>query len=930
MAITDANDTPGADAIHFNIPGAPPFTIVPLTALPGVADPVVIDGTTQPGYSGTPVVGLVGTSAGTANGLALQTSNSEIRALFINRFSGSGVLIQNGQGHVVAGCFLGTSPSGTAKLPNVAAGVTILTSRGNRIGGTNAADRNLLSGNQSGVWISGLSATGNVVQGNFIGTDVTGTASLGNGNNGVLLGAPGNVIGGTTPGSRNIISGNGQSGVYLNDIFATNNVVAGNFIGTAAGGTAALSNTVDGVTLFRASHNRIGGSQPGAGNVISGNGERGVYVFTTDANAARNVVEGNLIGTDLTGRTNLGNRFSGLGITLGTFNTIGGTNPASRNVISGNRQSGVAVDSNSVANVVLGNFIGLDVTGSNALPNLINGVTIIGGLSNVIGGTAAGAGNVISGNATNGIRLAGGSATIIQGNRIGTDVSGRTARGNGADGIRINRPGNVIGGETPGARNIISGNGAAGVYLLGVAASNNIVAGNFIGTDVLGAAAIPNGTGGASPIGGISLDDAPRNSIGTTGPGGGNLISGNQFHAVYLVGGSATQNRFQGNFIGTDVTGTLPVPNVIGGIYLYSAPTNYIGGREPGAGNLISGNTAVAISIGDPGANGNVIHGNFLGPRIDGVAPLANRWHGVEINFPCSGNIVGGTTPGEGNRIAYANFGGYDGVRVRHDVPGSAVANPIRGNTIFANAELAIDLGGGGVTANDSNDGDTGANNLQNFPVITAATGRYITVVSGTLNSRANAPFTLDFYTIEPGQGQGGRPLGRGVVTTIGNNASFTFTFTNTIGAGALLSATSTDAAGNTSEYSATSTLPPAPDTDLDGMPDDFETAFGLNPLLPDDDADKDGDGASNLREFLAGTRPDDASDVLRITLSREGGQTFLHAPSVEGVNYQFEAAHDVTGPWTSLGASVPGTGDWLRAVDLTTAPHRFFKVRAN
>lgn len=109
------------------------------------------------------------------------------------------------------------------------------------------------------MWISGLSATGNVVQGNFIGTDVTGTASLGNGNNGVLLGAPGNLIGGTTPGTRNIISGNGQSGVYLNDIFATNNVVASNFIGTTAGGTAALSNTVDGVTLFRASHNRISG-----------------------------------------------------------------------------------------------------------------------------------------------------------------------------------------------------------------------------------------------------------------------------------------------------------------------------------------------------------------------------------------------------------------------------------------------------------------------------------------------------------------------------------------------------------------------------------------------------------------------------------------------------------------------------------------------
>ncbi len=253
---------------------------------------------------------------------------------------------------------------------------------------------------------------------------------------------------------------------------------------------------------------------------------------------------------------------------------------------------------------------------------------------------------------------------------------------------------------------------------------------------------------------------------------GGNVISGNVNSGVDILGSGATGNRFLGNFIGTDTGGTAAIPNSNPGIYVGGAPANEIGGSETGAGNLVSGNNNVGIYFVDPGANGNVLLGNYIGTRVDGTTPLPNTWHGVEFQTPASGNILGGTTPGAGNRIAFVQSAGFDGVRVRN----GAVENTIRGNTIFGNNELAIDLSGGGggaggMTLNDSNDGDNGANNLQNYPVLTFAVGRYITTISGTLNSRPNAPFIIDFYGSDTIVGQGGRYLGSVAVNTSGNNS---------------------------------------------------------------------------------------------------------------------------------------------------------------
>ncbi len=930
QAILDANTSPGLDTIVFNISGATPYNIAPVSALPTVSEPTLIDGSTQPGYAGEPLVGIVGSSAGAnVNGLVLLTGNSEVRALNIRSFDGNGIQI-NGSSNVIAGCYIGTSLAGTVKQGNTAAGVTIVSGNNNRIGGTSSTDRNLLSGNGTGLYITGLNASNNVVLGNFIGPDVTGMSALANDSVGVLLSAPGNIIGGTTPAERNIISGNNGSGVYLNDIGAVGNRVIGNYIGLKVNGTAALSNRVDGVTIYRSRDNVIGGTVPGAGNVISGNHERGVFILGPVA--VRNRVEGNLIGTDATGRVDLGNRFTGVGISIGSFSVIGGPNPAARNVISGNKQSGVAIDSNSIGNTVSGNFIGVDETGTNSLPNTWSGVSLLQGTSNVVGGTIGGAGNVISGNLQNGVILSGGLGTAVQGNFIGTDFSGRLARGNGLVGVRIDCASNVIGGASVFARNLISGNANSGILLSNVSASNNVIAGNFIGTEVTGAARIGNG------FAGINLANAPRNFIGTAEPLGGNVISGNGFlgsgfSGLYLNGAGATGNRVLGNFIGTDASGSAAIANALGGIIIAGSGTNFIGGSEPGSRNVISGNIKVAVSIGDPGANGNVLLGNFIGTRADGSTPLGNQWHGVEFLNTASGNIVGGVAPGEANRIAYATSpAAYDGVRIRD----GCTNNMVRGNAMFGNPGLGIDLSVDGVTLNDVSDGDAGGNNLQNFPVISSANGRFITTISGSFNGRPNGAFTIDFYgnpSADPtGYGEGQRYIGSLAVTTaVDGNVAFTVTFTNAVSVGGFISATATDAAKNTSEFSAVAALPASLDADGDGLPNDYETAFGLNPNSNiDRDLDSDGDGASNYREFLAGTRPNDGGSVFRMSLVKETDWTVVSISTVPGNTYRVETAQSVTGPWTILADNVAGTGGQFQVIDPVIGSQKFYRASVN
>jgi len=481
QAIVSSNASSGStvNTISFDIGTGGSETITLNSALPAITHAVVIDGTTQPGTGTTPGIVLSGSSAGkTAVGLSLHASNSTIKGLVIDSFGGAGVLVAGASNDTITDAYIGVTAAG-----NVAAG-----NGGDGIHFTNGAQNNVVSDDvisangARGVDIDGGSH-GNTVEGSMIGTDVTGTHALGNGDSGVIIQnkSNNNVIGGTTAGTGNVLSGNQLRGVRI-DSGSKHNVIEGNMIGTDVTGTMPLGNADSGVYVSEGSNdNTIGGTVAGAGNTISANGKRGVFL---DTSSEGNVVEGNMIGTDFSGTVALGNGNSGVRIADGANdNVIGGTTAAARNVISANKDYGVDIDNSTSDNLVEGNYIGTDVSGAKALANGDSGVMIENGSDcNVIGGTAAGAGNTISGNTLRGARIDTGSEkNVVEGNMIGTDYSGTKPLGNGDSGVLITGGSdeNVIGGITPGAGNIISDNQANGVELSG-AGKGNLVEGDTI------------------------------------------------------------------------------------------------------------------------------------------------------------------------------------------------------------------------------------------------------------------------------------------------------------------------------------------------------------------------------------------------------------------------------------------------------------------
>ncbi|MBN2085237.1 MAG: CSLREA domain-containing protein [Anaerolineales bacterium] len=473
-AIRKANTLAGMVTIRFDIGGGGVQTIQPKSYLPDIFATVLIDGTTQPGFAGMPLIELDGTLAGVADGLTLRGNDSTVKGLVINRFSRDGIRIR-AERAVIKGNYIGTDITGTVGLGNGANGINVcceFTAPPHAtIGGVAPEDRNIVSANASGgitldQHYPGFTHEGrNLVIGNFIGTDVTGTVALGNQWDGILIDDSGyNAIGGTTDGAGNVISANHLSGVAIAGGFAKENVVQGNLIGTDLTGSVGLGNLTDGVNIVGSNNNLIGGSDPGARNVVSANQLRGVRI---DGSSSGIKVFGNFIGTNAAGTAALKNVKAGI-VVDGADHTIGSPDDGNRNLISGNGGPGIAVLSTATGILIQNNFIGTDISGMSVLGNRMGVEVGMGsGATGVqIGGgspaLALNEGNLISGNLEEGILLF--NHAKVWGNKIGTDAAGTGPLGNGGNGILVKGSGNQIGG--PGSGNTIAFNGKHGVAVI--------------------------------------------------------------------------------------------------------------------------------------------------------------------------------------------------------------------------------------------------------------------------------------------------------------------------------------------------------------------------------------------------------------------------------------------------------------------------------
>ncbi len=701
---------------------------------------------------------------------------------------GNGATLTNIQGAVgiTGGGNVLTNVQGDVSIvrdPDSTGGNTVRTSVGRIDVSSDGA--NIVTDNVGDVSVGGI---GNVVTGNrggFFSVSGANSSVMNNDGNGEPCSAGGN--GTLVTDNENMAS-----------LSVTGAVIArGNKVGFSAGGEPlplAGGVSVDGNGAVVTASAIVGGV------VVIGNGNR---------------LEGNTIGTNADGTAAVGAR---------TVRIVGGSNVIKNNVISGEGE-GVQLDSaGSGSNRIEGNKIGTNAAGSAIIgQNFLNGIRVESPNNHILN-------NVISGNKSRGIRLqANAGGTVIKGNFIGTDVAGTKALANGLEGIAIHSTGtygNIVIGGTGAEGNVISGNGREGIHadrVLGIT-----VVGNRVGTNAAGTAAIPNQGSGAS----ITTTTA---TIGGTSTGAGNVFSGNLGFGFTL---DANNSLIQGNRFGSDVTGTKPIGNGGAGMSLR-------GDKNTIKGNVFASNKWDGVGF---SGNDNTFFGNAVGTSLTGSINLGNLQNGLD--FSGDRNKIGGIGAGEANTVA------YNGKSLKQNGHGilvfSGIGNAIRRNSIFANEGRGIELYDAAAkyqssfTINDPGDADKGTNNLQNYPTVTSrnADGTTVWTLGGL---KAGAKATIEFFSNEQpdpsGFGEGKTYLG--AVTAVGQadgRARVTCTFK-----AKFISATATDAAGNTSEFSTV-------DTDGDALADAWEAKFeGKGGGL---DVDEDGKLDLDLTKLEVPTNP--------------------------------------------------------------------------
>jgi len=679
-AIQEANARNGFDIINFDIPGAGVHTIsIPAALrLPHITERVNINGTTQPGYNGTPLIEVSGIIEGDqlpGQGFVIETSRVEISGLAINRFAGN--IFIGGAGlttndNFIYGCFIGMHPDGTVDTIAGQFGISIGggTAKNNKIGAQYFEPNVIVNSAGAGILLAGTGVQNNIVANNKIGTDRAGTTAKPNAS-GILIGsgAKNNLIGGELEGEGNVISGNALNGISIGTN-AEANKVTGNLIGTDVSGNFVLKNGMEGIKLISGAKLNIIGGPAAQRNIISGNGggidpARGFQVLI-EATATQNEIYGNYIGLNKDGSAGLGG-ITGIGV-AGNNNKIGGQQN-SPNVIA-SQQVGIALGSGDPglinSNQITYNRIGTDPSGTSPSANTF-GILAIGTVINT-----SISNNLISGNQAGAILLRDGvTNTNISENKIGTDVNGNSAVKNLIGVAVIKSSSNRI------INNQISGHSDGMGILFGddlvqpptsninelmkqftplqrtegvVYTSLNVVQGNRIGTDSVGTNPIPNG------FGIVVGQNARDNQIGgKRSAGEGNVISGH----TLPIGGTGIVlepifvvptenfpqgNKVQGNRIGVRALSFLPLPNNVG-IKLNGASLNTIGAEETSCsdpkdpcdpsdfGNIIGGNITDGVVVENPGSTANIIRHNFVGVAPDGTA-IPNGGNGMTLKSP--------------------------------------------------------------------------------------------------------------------------------------------------------------------------------------------------------------------------------------------------------------------------------------------------------
>lgn len=763
-AINAANKISGANTIGFNIPGNGVRTIKPTKLLPDILGPTTIDGSTQYPYNGKPLIELQGGGNDTFFGLFIKAANCVVKGLAINSFSYSGVYIYSpaGRDAIVQGCYIGTDASGQNAGGPQSYGVVIEGAKNALIGGNTPAQRNVISGN----------STNGVLVVNFVPVP---------------------------PPPPPFAKGQNKAKKAVKAVGTFNDsaVITGNYIGTDWTGLQAVGNGDSGVSVFDSSGNRIGGATSAERNLISGNNV-GVRVAALGGdNSKDNLVQGNFIGTDKTGKAPLGNAVAGV-VLQGSSNTLVGGAERKRNLICGSYYgisiinytlNGVAgpvshgnrLENNSIGvglnDTKLGNFYGVYLTDSK---------------DNVIGGSERNAGNIISGNAQAGIQIGTENLSLntsrnsILGNYIGINEGNSQVISNGY-GVILNAysTDTKIGGNGRYEGNIITGNNNDG--LLMYVSYGNTVYGNYIGTDASGEIGVGNAENG------IHLIYSFYNTIGGTGFNEYNVVSANGERGIFLESFSGG-NLIQNNIVGADAGAEFGLGNAFSGIRLDSSDGNSIGTGTEDGGNLIVDNGNYGVFL-QNGSDGNVVFGNDI---------EANTWDGISVEDSSNSLIYNNGIFDNGDGGVFINGA-------------NAVRNTLSQNEIAGNRLIGIDLKGPSdksatnyVTPNDLRDADSGPNHLQNYPVITQVATGSSAQIKGTLNSVPNQEFRIELFSdgtpqtgTQAALPQAEEYLGAVEVTTdASGNASFTFNSPGSLSGHSVVATATNRSTGDTSEFS--------------------------------------------------------------------------------------------------------------------------------